>query len=81
MTELADVFADLEDPRATSARRHSRHDIPVSAFCAMLCGGPTGADMELFGQAKGDCLTPTPSSDGSWGSCGSLPRAMRVSSR
>ncbi len=81
MTELADVFADLEDPRATNARRHSLHDIPVIAFCAMLCGGPTGADMELFGLGKGDCLTPTPSSDGSWGSCGSLPRAMRVSSR
>ena len=27
MTELADVFADLDDPRAVNARRHSLHDI------------------------------------------------------
>ena len=29
MNELADVFADLEDPSAVNARLHSRHDILV----------------------------------------------------
>ena len=27
MTGLADVFAELDDPRAVNARLHSRHDI------------------------------------------------------
>ena len=27
MTEFADLFSALEDPRASNARRHSRHDI------------------------------------------------------
>ena len=52
MNELADVFADLEDPRAANARRHSLHDILVIALCAMVCGGQTCTDMELFGHAK-----------------------------
>ena len=32
MAELADVFADLEDPRAVNARLHSLHDILVIAY-------------------------------------------------
>ena len=50
MTEFASLFNALEAPRAGNARRHSRHDILlVIAFGVMLCGGQTGADMELFG--------------------------------
>ena len=52
MSELADVFAELEDPRAANARRHSVHDILVIALCTMVCGGQTCTDMELFGHAK-----------------------------
>ena len=56
MSELADVFAGLEDPRAVNARRHSLHDILVIALCAMVCGGQTCTDMELFGHAKREFL-------------------------
>ena len=56
MTEFADLFSALEDPRASNARRHSRHDILAIAFCAMLCGGQTCTDMELFGHAKRELL-------------------------
>ena len=64
MNELAEVFADLEDPRAANARRHSLHDILVIALCAMVCGGQTPyqvrgrlcTDMELFGHAKREFL-------------------------
>ena len=56
MPELADVFADLEDPRAVNARLHSLHDILVIALGTMVCGGQTCADMELFGHAKREFL-------------------------
>ncbi len=56
MTESADLFSALEDLRASNARRHSLHDILVIAFCAMLCGGQTCTDMELFGHAKRELL-------------------------
>ena len=56
MTEFADLFSTLEPPRASNARRHSLHDILVIAFGAVLCGGQTCADMELFGHAKRELL-------------------------
>ncbi len=56
MSELEDLFADLEDPRAGNARRHSLHDILVIALCAIICGGQTCTDMELFGRAKRELL-------------------------
>ncbi len=56
MPELADVFADLEDPRAVNARLHSLHDILVIALCTIVCGGQTCTDMELFGQSKREFL-------------------------
>ena len=56
MTEFADLSAPWKPPRASNARRHSRHDILVIAFGVMLCGGQTGSDMELFGHAKRDLL-------------------------
>ena len=59
MIELADVFADLDDPQAVNARRHSLHDILFIALCTVLSDGQTPyqvrgrlcTDMELFGQA------------------------------
>ena len=56
MSELADVFGDLEDPRAVNARLHSLHDILVIALCTIVCGGQTCTDMELFGQSKREFL-------------------------
>ena len=56
MTELADVFAELDDPRAANARRHSLHDILFIALCTVVSGGQTCTDMELFGHAKRDLL-------------------------
>ena len=56
MSELADVFGDLEDPRAVNARLHSLHDILVIALCTIVCGGQTCTDMELFGHSKREFL-------------------------
>ena len=56
MNELADIFTELDDPRAANARRHSLHDILVIALCAVISGGQTCTDMELFGHAKRDLL-------------------------
>ena len=56
MNELADVFADLEDPRAVNARLHSLHDILVIALCTVVSGGQTCTDMELYGHSKRDLL-------------------------
>ena len=56
MTELADMFADLEDPRAVNARHQYLHDIRVIALCAIVCGGETCTDGELFGHAKRNFL-------------------------
>ena len=56
MPELTDVFADLEDPCAANARLHSLHDILVIALCAIVCGGQTCTDTELFGQSKREFL-------------------------
>ena len=56
MTEFVNLLSALDAPGASNARRHSLHDILVIAFCTMLCGGQTGADMELFGHAKREFL-------------------------
>ena len=56
MSELSGVFAELEDPRAANARRHSLLDILVIALCTMVCGGQTCTNMELFGHAKREFL-------------------------
>ena len=54
MNELADVFAELDDPRAVNARRHSLHNTLVIALCTVISGGQTCTDMELYGHAKRD---------------------------
>ena len=56
MNELADVFAELDDPRAVNARRHSLHEILVIALCTVVSGGQTCTDMELYGHSKRDLL-------------------------
>ena len=56
MAEVADIFAELEDPRTLNARRHSLHDILFIALCTVISGGQTCTDMELFGHAKRDLL-------------------------
>ena len=52
MNDLADVFADLEDPRAVNARRHSLRDILVIALCTVVSGGQTCTGMEIYGRSK-----------------------------
>ena len=52
MTGLADVLAELDDPRAVNARHHSLHEILVIALCTVVSGGLTRTGMELFGHAK-----------------------------
>ncbi len=64
MSELADVFAELDDPRTVNARLHSLHDILVIALRTVVSGDrPRVAarrrlrtDMELYGRAKRDLL-------------------------
>ena len=62
MTEFANRFRALDDPRVVAPKPSgpppfpARHHILVIAFSTMLCGGQTGADMELFGHAKRELL-------------------------
>ena len=56
MTEFASLISAPDDPCARNARRHSCQDILAIALGAMLCGGQTSADMELFGHAKRELL-------------------------
>ena len=57
MTEFASLFSALEAPApATPAAIPATTDILVIVFGAMLCGGQTCADMELFGHAKRELL-------------------------
>ncbi len=55
MSELEARFAAPEDPRAGNARRHSWHDIPDIARCAIICGGQTCTDMESSAGPNGSC--------------------------
>ena len=51
MKRFADIFADVEDPRAANAR----HDFLTVLFIALLgvlCGAQSCADMADFGQSK-----------------------------
>ena len=56
ITDFANQFDALEDPRAGNARRYSCHDTLLIAFCTMLCSGQACTDMELFGRAKRELL-------------------------
>ena len=68
MSEWADVFADLEDPRAVNARLHSLHDILIIALRIVVSGDrPRIAawrrlrtDMELYDHANLDLLQSFP---------------------
>lgn len=49
---LADVFADLPDPRREHGRRHHLTDILVLAVCAVLSGADTWEQMAEYGRRK-----------------------------
>ena len=49
---LIDGLGAVPDPRINRTRDHRLIDILVIGFCAMLSGGESFNDMELFGQAK-----------------------------
>ena len=77
MNELADVFAELDDPRAANARRHSLHNILAIALCTAISGGQTCTDMELYGHTKRDLLQSfLDPSAGSGGKRHSRPRHL-----
>ena len=52
MEGFAEVFGELEDPRAGNARRHLPLGILPIALRAVLSGGEDCTDMALFGRAK-----------------------------
>ena len=56
MGGLDEDFAELEDPRDGSARRHDLLEILTIALCAVLSGGQTAVDMARFAAAKQDFL-------------------------
>jgi len=56
MGGLDEDFAELEDPRGGSARRHDLLEILTIALCAVLSGGQTAVDMARFAAAKQDFL-------------------------
>jgi predicted transposase YbfD/YdcC len=56
MEGFAEVFGELEDPRAGNARRHLPLGILPIALRAVLSGGEDRTGMALFGRAKGPFL-------------------------
>ncbi len=51
MTRFDEIFSDLPDPRADSAR-HELVEVLFIAFLATLCGATSCSDMEDYGLAK-----------------------------
>lgn len=49
---LTEHFAELEDPRSDSGKRHMLLDMIVIAICAVICGADGWVEVELFGQSK-----------------------------
>ena len=56
MVGFAACFAELEDPRASNARRHDLLELsriaPCGFLCGFLCGGESGVEMADFGEEK-----------------------------
>lgn len=49
---IATHFADLDDPRQASGRRHQLLDIIAIAICATICGADNWVAIAAFGRAK-----------------------------
>lgn len=49
---ILEHFAELEDPREASGRRHVLGDILAMALCAVICGAEEWSTMEEFALAK-----------------------------
>ena len=49
---ILEHFAELEDPREASGRRHVLGDILAMALCAVICGAEEWSAMEEFALAK-----------------------------
>jgi predicted transposase YbfD/YdcC len=43
-------FSEIEDHRASNARRHDLHELLMIALCSCLCGGLTCVDMADYGE-------------------------------
>ena len=59
---IARHFAGLPDPRVNRTRQHRLGDILVIALCAVVCGADSWEEVERFGEAKKDWLSPGPHS-------------------
>jgi len=55
MSDFAELFKVLPDPRASNAR-HRLTDVLLVAFAASLCGAQACSDMALFARSKLDVL-------------------------
>jgi predicted transposase YbfD/YdcC len=49
---IIEHFADLEDPREDSGKRHPLVNILTIALCGAVCGADSWVDIELFGESK-----------------------------
>jgi predicted transposase YbfD/YdcC len=49
---IAELFADLPDPRLDRNKRHRLDDILTIALCAVLSGADTWAEVEFYGRCK-----------------------------
>ena len=43
-------FSEIEDHRASNARRHDLHELLMIALCSCLCGGLTCVDMADYAE-------------------------------
>lgn len=53
---IAELFADLPDPRLDRNKKHRLDDILTIALCAVLSGADTWAEVESYGRCKEDFL-------------------------
>jgi predicted transposase YbfD/YdcC len=49
---IAELFADLPDPRLDRNKKHRLDDILTIALCAVLSGADTWAEVEFYGRCK-----------------------------
>lgn len=54
--DLANYFAELEDPRIERTKQHILLDIIIIAICGMICGAEGWVEIEEFGKEKEEWL-------------------------
>ena len=56
MDGFLECFGEVEDPRASNARRHDLHEVLLIALCTLLCGGASCVDMADFARERFEFL-------------------------